>query len=80
MKLRFLKVQNNIFYKFSKSPNENGDGTGPDDIALMSFWPKLSQAGVECAQSRLSSIRKLGCGLIAALAAETKSEEGFFYF
>ena len=57
-----------------KSPHENGDT--PDDITSMSFWPKLSSAGVECAQSRLSSIRKLGCGLIAALAAETKSEEG----
>ena len=57
---------------------ENGDTA--DDISQMSFWPKLSSTGVECAQSRLSSVRKLGCGLIAAMAAASNDENGKFRF
>ena len=53
---------------------ENGDSV--DDISQMSFWSKLSSTGVECAQSRLSSVRKLGCGLIAAMAIASNDQNG----
>ena len=57
---------------------ENGDTA--NDISQMSFWSKLSSAGVECAQSRLSSVRKLGCALIAAMAVASNDQNGKFNF
>jgi hypothetical protein len=54
----------------------NGDGDkGVIDISEMSFWLKLSNCGIESAQSQFSTIRKLGCSLIANLAANSDNQQ-----
>ena len=42
----------------------------------MSFWMKLSNCAIESAQSQFSTIRKLGCSLIANLAANSDNQQG----
>ena len=56
-------------------PNESGDNA-VTDISELSFWSKLSICGIESAQSKLSTIRKLGCSLIANLAINSNNQNG----
>ena len=61
--------------KIFQMPNESGDNA-VTDISDLSFWSKLSICGIESAQSKLSTIRKLGCSLIANLAINSNNQNG----
>jgi len=70
-----LKLPKRFKDELKMKPNESGDNE-VSDISDLSFWSKLSICGIESAQSKLSTIRKLGCSLIANLAINSNNQNG----